>query len=141
MARADFHSRLVGWLKVVLPLAALAILSTLFLLADRIDPTAAIPYAEVDVKDLVRDPRMTAPAYAGTTADGAGITLSATEARPASGEQAAAASGMVVLFAGSGVVEEVVGAALDGLVLALSGAEGCDLIEEVGSGVADGQSA
>ncbi|MGB4828357.1 MAG: LPS export ABC transporter periplasmic protein LptC [Paracoccaceae bacterium] len=97
MARADFHSRLVGWLKVVLPLAALAILSTLFLLADRIDPTAAIPYAEVDVKDLVRDPRMTAPAYAGTTADGAGITLSATEARPASGEQAAAASGMVAL--------------------------------------------
>ena len=57
MARADFHSRLVGWLKVVLPLAALAILSTLFLLADLIDPTAAIPYAEVDVEDLARDPR------------------------------------------------------------------------------------
>ena len=46
MARLDLHSRLVTWAKVALPLAALAILSTLFLLADRIDPTAAIPYAD-----------------------------------------------------------------------------------------------
>lgn len=97
MARADFHSRLVGWLKVVLPLAALAILSTLFLLADRIDPTAAIPYAEVDVEDLARDPRMSAPAYAGTTSDGAGITLSAAEAHPASVDQNAVATTVLAL--------------------------------------------
>ena len=38
MARADRHTRVVGWLKVALPLAALAILSTLFLVARRIDP-------------------------------------------------------------------------------------------------------
>lgn len=79
----DLHSRLVGWLKVALPLAALVILSTLFLVADRIDPDAALPYAEVDVEDLARDPRMSAPAYAGTTSDGAGITVSAALARPA----------------------------------------------------------
>ena len=42
MARADTHTRVVGWLKVALPLAALAILSTLFLVARRIDPEAAL---------------------------------------------------------------------------------------------------
>ncbi|MGB4909398.1 MAG: hypothetical protein WBP15_12770, partial [Tabrizicola sp.] len=82
MARVDRHTRLVGWLKVALPLTALAILSTLFLVARRIDPEAALPYAEVDVEDLAREPRMTAPTYAGTTEDGAALTLSADEARP-----------------------------------------------------------
>ncbi len=91
MAGVDFHSRMVGWLKVALPLAALAILSTLFLVADRIDPEAALPYAEVDVEDLARDPRMSAPAYAGTTSDGAAITVSAALARPATEDSGAAA--------------------------------------------------
>ena len=91
MPGADFHSRMVGWLKVALPLAALAILSTLFLVAERIDPDAAIPYAEVDVEDLARDPRMSAPEYAGTTSDGAGISVSATLARPATDSSPAAA--------------------------------------------------
>ena len=83
MAQADRHTRVVGWLKVALPLMALAILSTLFLVARRVDPEAALPYAEVDVEDLAREPRMTAPTYAGTTEDGASVTLSADEARPA----------------------------------------------------------
>jgi lipopolysaccharide export system protein LptC len=83
MARADRHTRVVGWLKVALPLTALAILSTLFLVARRIDPEDALPYAEVDVEGLAREPRMTAPTYAGTTSDGAALTLSAAEARPA----------------------------------------------------------
>jgi lipopolysaccharide export system protein LptC len=73
----------VGWLKVALPLLALGVLATLFLLSDRIDPEAALPYAEVDVEDLAREPRMTAPTYAGTTSDGASLTLTADEARPA----------------------------------------------------------
>ena len=33
MPGRDLHSRMVGWLKVALPLAALVILSTLFLLS------------------------------------------------------------------------------------------------------------
>ena len=94
MARVDRHTRLVGWLKVVLPLAALAILSTLFLVARRIDPEAALPYAEVDVEDLAREPRMTAPTYAGTTEDGASLTLSASEARPKAEGVAAQAAGL-----------------------------------------------
>ncbi|MES2542648.1 MAG: LPS export ABC transporter periplasmic protein LptC [Pseudomonadota bacterium] len=94
MARVDRHTRVVGWLKVVLPLSALAILSTLFLVARRIDPEAALPYAEVDVEDLAREPRMTAPTYAGTTEDGAALTLSADEARPASEGSPAQAAGL-----------------------------------------------
>ncbi|MBP9047244.1 MAG: LPS export ABC transporter periplasmic protein LptC [Tabrizicola sp.] len=94
MARVDRHTRLVGWLKVALPLTALAILSTLFLVARRIDPEAALPYAEVDVEDLAREPRMTAPTYAGTTEDGAALTLSASEARPEADGAPAKAAGL-----------------------------------------------
>ena len=116
MARADTHTRVVGWLKVILPLTALAILSTLFLVARRIDPEAALPYAEVDVEDLAREPRMTAPTYAGTTSDGAALTLSANEARPAAEGAPAQAAGLRLaldtpdgarteLLAGSAVME------------------------------------
>jgi lipopolysaccharide export system protein LptC len=94
MARVDAHSRVVGWLKVALPLLALAILSTLFLVARRIDPDAALPYAEVNVEDLAREPRMTAPTYAGTTEDGTALTLSADEARPASENGSATAAAL-----------------------------------------------
>lgn len=82
MTELDAHSRLIAWLKIVLPLLALAILSTLFLVARTIDPEDAIPYAEVDVEERLREPRMTEPAYAGVTKDGAALTLAANEARP-----------------------------------------------------------
>jgi lipopolysaccharide export system protein LptC len=91
---ADQHTRVVGWLKVALPLMALAILSTLFLVADRIDPDAALPDAEVDVETLAREPRMTAPSYAGTTTDGAALALTAEEARPADATGPAKAAGL-----------------------------------------------
>ena len=79
----DGWSRAVGWLKVVLPLTALALLSTLFLVSKRIDPEAAIPYADVDVEARMKEPRITKPAYAGTTTDGSALVMQASEARPA----------------------------------------------------------
>lgn len=82
MAADNLHSRLVGLLKVVLPLAALAILSTLFLASQGIDPEAAIPYAEVDVADRLREPRVTDAAYSGVTSDGASLSVQAADARP-----------------------------------------------------------
>jgi lipopolysaccharide export system protein LptC len=78
----NLHSRVVVWLKVGLPLAALALLSTLFLISNRIDPTASIPYADVDIEDRLRQPRMTAPVLATMTRDGSAVTLTAAEARP-----------------------------------------------------------
>jgi lipopolysaccharide export system protein LptC len=81
----NLHSRLVAWLKILLPLAALALLSTLFLVARTIDPSDAIPYAEVDIDERIREPRITAPTYAGVTSDGAALTVTADEARPETG--------------------------------------------------------
>lgn len=79
------YSRLVAWLKILLPLAALAILSTLFLFSRQIGTEGALPYAKVDVDRLVREPQMTAPEFSGTTEDGAGLSISASVARPEPG--------------------------------------------------------
>ncbi len=84
MTGTDGHSRLVGWLKVALPLFALATLSSLFLVARGIDPDGALTLSEADLADRLREPRITAPAYAGTTQDGARLTVTAGLARPAS---------------------------------------------------------
>lgn len=86
------HSRLVAWLKVLLPLAALGLLSTLFLLSNRIDPDAAIPFAEVDVQQMAREPRLTKPEFSAMTKDGAAISLRAAEARPEAGGAAGASA-------------------------------------------------
>lgn len=103
----NFHSRLVGFLKITLPLAALALLSTLFLFSRSIDPEAALPFVEVDLEDRAREPRVTAPAWAGVTDDGAALTVTAVEARPGSGGVDATAQGLhaVLELAGGGLAE------------------------------------
>lgn len=87
---------IVAWLRVLLPLAALAILSTLFLLSRKPDPEAAIPYATVDAAARARDPRITAPAYAGVTADGATLSLKADSATPTAEGGVGAAEGLML---------------------------------------------
>lgn len=76
------YSRLVSWLKIILPLLALAILSTLFLVARTVDPAQQLPFAEVDVEELAREQRIGAPKFTAVTAEGAGIALSARTAAP-----------------------------------------------------------
>lgn len=94
-ASENLHSKLVVWAKVTLPLLALTLLATLFLFARQIDPTDAIPYAEVDVEERARKPRLTQPTYAGVTADGSALSLSANEARPDPSTGATSAIGIV----------------------------------------------
>lgn len=103
------HSRLVAWAKIALPMAALALLSILFLLADRIDPSAAIPYAQVDVEELAREPRVTAPEFAGLTEDGAALSVTAETARPDpdGGDGASAALLSAHLETASGLVADL----------------------------------
>lgn len=84
-SRDNFHSTAVAWLKLALPLLALGILSTLFLVSRRVDPETAIPAAPVDIADRVREPRLTHPVWAGMTDDGAALTVTAAEARPKGG--------------------------------------------------------
>lgn len=87
----DGHSRLVGWLKVALPLFALAVLSSLFLVARSIDPEGTLTLTEAELADRLREPRITAPAFSGTTRDGARVSVTARVARPATEGGASAA--------------------------------------------------
>lgn len=80
------YSRIVAWLKVLLPLLALAILSTVFLISERLDPESALPYAEGDVEEVLREQRIGRPDFAGVADDGARIRLSAEAARPQDGD-------------------------------------------------------
>lgn len=66
----DGYTRLVSWLKVIFPLMALALLSTLFLLSRAIDPGKAIPFAEKEILDRLRDQQITGPFFTGATAEG-----------------------------------------------------------------------
>lgn len=75
--RADRYSRTVALLKVLLPLAALSILSTLFLLSRTINPEQSIPFADSEVQDRLRDQQITGPFFSGTTADGDELALTA----------------------------------------------------------------
>ena len=86
MAYADvLHSRLVTGLRIALPLAALGLLSTLFLVSRDIDPSRALPGAAVDAEDLARDPRITTLRLSTVTPDGLAVTLTAGTVRIAAG--------------------------------------------------------
>lgn len=76
------HSRLVYWLKVTMPILALAILSTLFLFARHIDYEGNLPFAEIDLDQMANDPRLTKPEYTTMTTDGAAVRIVADNARP-----------------------------------------------------------
>jgi lipopolysaccharide export system protein LptC len=84
--RENIHSRLVAWLKIVLPLAALAILSTLFLVARSIQVPDELPFAQIDLKERARNPQATEPAFAGVTDNGDRIAINAVSARPIDGD-------------------------------------------------------
>ncbi len=75
--QGDRYTRLVSWLKILFPLIALGLLSTLFLLSRAIDPEATIPFAEKEVQDRLRDQQVTGPFYSGTTDAGDLISFSA----------------------------------------------------------------
>jgi len=76
------YSRFIAWLKIILPLVALGLFSTLFLFSRGIDPSQTIPYADVDIDELVREQRITSPNYTGMTVDGTAVSFFADSARP-----------------------------------------------------------
>jgi lipopolysaccharide export system protein LptC len=88
MVADNTYSRLVAWLKVILPLTALAILSSLFLVSRGIAPESAIPYSDVDVAARLDEPRLTEPVFTGMTDDGAAVTVTAADMRPLAGQPA-----------------------------------------------------
>ena len=83
MARVDNrYSRFVQWAKIIFPLVALGLLSTMFLLSRTLDPSNAIPFADIDVEKIAREQQLTSPRFSGTTSDGSSIVVDAESALP-----------------------------------------------------------
>ncbi|MEH6520502.1 hypothetical protein [Sulfitobacter sp.] len=77
MIARDRHSRTIALLKVAFPLSALALLSTLFLLSRAMETETAIPFADKEIQDRLRDQQITGPFFSGSTPDGDKISFSA----------------------------------------------------------------
>ncbi|MCQ0091003.1 hypothetical protein FGD77_04645 [Roseovarius sp. M141] len=83
MRRGDnFHTRLVNWAKIILPLVALGLLSTLFLLSRKVDLNDQIPIAGVDLAQRAHDQGVTNPSFSGVTRSGEEVSFRAQSVRP-----------------------------------------------------------
>ena len=81
MTRDDnLYSQFVGFLKITLPLAALALMSTVFLFARAPTQETTIPYAEIE--EIAREPRLSGAQISGVADDGSVIEINAGTARP-----------------------------------------------------------
>lgn len=76
----NFYSQFVGFLKITLPLAALALMSTVFLFARAPSQETTIPYAEIE--EIAREPGLSGAQFSGVADDGSVIELTARNARP-----------------------------------------------------------
>ncbi len=96
------HSRRIRFLKLILPTVALAILSSLFLFSRSITMDGALPFGEVDIKDRLREPKMTNVRIATTASNGAAIDMTATTVIPkgASRTIAEIATGQITSLSG-----------------------------------------
>ncbi len=82
MRRSDgLYSRVIAWLKILLPLAALTMLSTIFLLSRPKEPLQSMPFVEALQKGATGQ-QVSAPYFAGTTNSGDVLTMTARAARP-----------------------------------------------------------
>jgi len=78
----DGYSALVAWLKTLLPIVALGLLSTIFLFSGKVDVTQSLPYAEQNIAEIIREQRITQPYFTGIASNGTEIALSAAYASP-----------------------------------------------------------
>ncbi|MBS1302511.1 hypothetical protein [Loktanella sp. SALINAS62] len=76
----NLYSQVVGWLKILLPLGALVLLSTLFLIARGGPGVDDIPFAQIDA--VATEQRIGAPRFTGLTDAGDAVEFSATQAQP-----------------------------------------------------------
>ena len=78
----DSYSAFVAWVKTLLPIAALGLLSTIFLFSGKVDVTQSLPYAEHNVAEIISEQRITKPYFTGISSNGTEIALSAAYASP-----------------------------------------------------------
>lgn len=79
-SRDNLYSQFVSLVKVLLPLAALGLLSTLFLLARDDGAPTAIPFSEIE--QIASEQRISSPQFSGATASGATVSLTADRILP-----------------------------------------------------------
>jgi lipopolysaccharide export system protein LptC len=75
-------ARMLSWTKIVLPMASLAILSSLFLFSKSHAPVEGIPTFSGDLDEFVSKERITGPRFTGMTASGISLVIRADEAGP-----------------------------------------------------------
>ncbi len=78
----DGYSRMVQFLKVLLPLAAIVLLSTVFLLSRSIDTDVSSPFSQQDIDERLEGQLVTRPHYRGTTRKGEEVEVEAVRASP-----------------------------------------------------------
>jgi lipopolysaccharide export system protein LptC len=78
----DSYSFFIAWVKTLLPIVALGMLSTIFLFSGKVDVTQSLPYAELNVEDIIREQRITEPYFTGISEGGIEFALSAAYATP-----------------------------------------------------------
>ena len=78
----DLYSQVIAWMKIILPLAALGLLSTLFLISRTVDPTQQPPISQIDLEQRAHEQGATNPSFAGVTSGGDEVMLEALRARP-----------------------------------------------------------
>jgi lipopolysaccharide export system protein LptC len=78
--RDNIYSQIVNLAKIILPIGAIGLLSTLFLFAR--SPVGPTQIDLTEVAEIAREQRLTAPRFSGVTDEGAVVTISARAARP-----------------------------------------------------------
>ncbi|RYH09930.1 LPS export ABC transporter periplasmic protein LptC [Tropicimonas sp. IMCC6043] len=84
-ARDNLHSHVVAGLKIILPLAALGLLSSVFLLATMGDEGGEIPYSDLDLEEMASAQTVDSPVFSSVTDDGNRIVVTADQATPRGG--------------------------------------------------------
>lgn len=82
----DRYSQTVTFLKVALPLVALGMLSTVFLVSRAVTPTATVPFADAEVQERVKNQQISGPFFSGTSAAGDQIAFIAERLTSPGGE-------------------------------------------------------
>lgn len=118
----DRYSRMVQFLKVLLPLAAIFLLSTVFLLSRSIETDVSVPFTQKDIDERLAGQIVTNPNYRGTTSKGEDVQIEASQATQGSDGAAPTASefrgrfgllngGVITLDSNSGMIRPDKGSA------------------------------
>ena len=80
--RDSFHSRFVALMKILLPLAALGMLSTLFLFSDGFETEEEVPITTIDLQQRAADQGATNATFACVTRSGDQVLVLTERSRP-----------------------------------------------------------